>query len=308
MKKVKTYVVSFLALVALALSFTGCAKSEPRLKISFPKAVYEMQLGSTLEILPNVENGTIEELEFNWFSYDENIVKYDNGQLVAVNPGKTTVKVEVVGLPHVVAITTVKVLYDNEMPSVSFDVVKQDMLLGDTQQINYSVTSTNVTLEAEYKSLNESVAKVSDTGLITAVEEGSTVVVVKLVDADYPERYSLHQFLITVTELVYDIKYEVYGGENSKLNPTEYTDRNCPITLEAPTKRGYTFRGWFLDNSYTEEITTIEEGTKKNLTLFAKWEADVYTVTFDTNGGAELSNIEYNVETLGFYFPTPVKT
>ena len=309
MKNVKTYFITFVALVALLLGFTGCSKSEePKLKLSFDKPVYEMELGSTLEITPNLENGSVDELILAWTSYDENIVKCEDGKLVSVNPGETTVKVEVIGLPHIVAVTKVKVLYENEMPTVTFDEVKKEMLLEETQQLNYTVSTTDVTLEAEYKSLNESVATVSNTGLITAVEEGSTVIVVKLVDSENPERYSMHQFLITVTELVYEVKYEVYGGENSEANPEEYTDRNCPITLEEPTRVGYTFKGWYLDNAYTEEITSIDKGTKKNLTLFAKWEADVYTVKLDTNGGKEISDIEYTIETLGFYFPTPVKT
>lgn len=194
------------------------------------------------------------------------------------------------------------------MPIVTFDNVKQGMLLEETQQLNYTLNTSDVTIVAEYKSLNESVATVSDTGLITAVEKGSTVIVVKLIDAENPERYSMQQFLITVTELVYNINYVLYGGDNNEANPEDYTDRNCPITLEEPTRYGYTFKGWYLDNAYTQPITNIEQGTKKNLTLFAKWEVDVYSVTFDTNGGSPLSNIDYSIETLGFYFPTPVKT
>ena len=68
MKNVKNYTITFLALVALLLGFTGCNKSEPRLKLSFPKPVYEIEVGSTLTILPNVENGTIDELELNYVS------------------------------------------------------------------------------------------------------------------------------------------------------------------------------------------------------------------------------------------------
>ena len=258
MKNVKTYLITFVALVALLLGFTGCSKNEePKLKLSFDKPVYEMELGSTLEITPNLENGSVDELILAWTSYDENIVKCEDGKLVSVNPGETTVKVEVIGLPHIVAVTKVKVLYENEMPTVTFDEVKKEMLLEETQQLNYTVSTTDVTLEAEYKSLNESVATVSNTGLITAVEEGSTVIVVKLVDSENPERYSMHQFLITVTELVYEVKYEVYGGENSEANPEEYTDRNCPITLEEPTRVGYTVNDKGVKVRITKKSSTI---------------------------------------------------
>ena len=113
MKNMKNYAITFVALVALLFGFTSCSKSsEPRLKLSFDKPVYEMELGSTLEIIPNVENGKLEELELEWFSYNENIVKCENGELIAINPGETTIRVEVSDKPYALAVATIKVLYE----------------------------------------------------------------------------------------------------------------------------------------------------------------------------------------------------
>ncbi len=49
-----------------------------------------------------------------------------------------------------------------------------------------------------------------------------------------------------------------------------------------PTKDNYTFEGWFTDEALTEEFDFATE-VIEDLTLYAKWEAEIvkYTVTFD---------------------------
>ena len=64
-----------------------------------------------------------------------------------------------------------------------------------------------------------------------------------------------------------------------------------------PTISGYTFGGWYIDNYTFENLfdftnTSITE----NLTLFAKWTINSNTVTFNSQGGSEVTSItaEYN--------------
>lgn len=86
------------------------------------------------------------------------------------------------------------------------------------------------------------------------------------------------------TAIVYSITYELDGGTNVPDNPTSYTIEDS-ITLKDPTKAGYTFLGWYDDPLWNEhsKISKITEGTSFNQTLYAKWEANTYTVTFDKN-------------------------
>ena len=53
-----------------------------------------------------------------------------------------------------------------------------------------------------------------------------------------------------------------------------------------PTKTGYTFKGWYTAKSGGKKITgeSIVKITK-NTTLYARWTANKYTVTFDATGG-----------------------
>ena len=55
-----------------------------------------------------------------------------------------------------------------------------------------------------------------------------------------------------------------------------------------PTKAGHAFKGWYSDKSLTKAYD-FNSAVKSNLTLYAKWEANKYTVTFVSNGGTSVS-------------------
>ncbi|MBQ4530530.1 MAG: InlB B-repeat-containing protein [Lachnospiraceae bacterium] len=67
----------------------------------------------------------------------------------------------------------------------------------------------------------------------------------------------------------YTIKYVMNKGTNNKANPTTYSTKN--VKLKNPTRKGYTFSGWYTDKKYKNKITTIKASTKKAVTVYAKW-------------------------------------
>jgi uncharacterized repeat protein (TIGR02543 family) len=73
-------------------------------------------------------------------------------------------------------------------------------------------------------------------------------------------------------------------------------------TLPTPTREGYTFNGWYtaLDGGTKVDSTTTYSSTS-DLTLYAHWTVNTYTVTFNANGGAcNVTSIEVNYgETFG---------
>lgn len=83
----------------------------------------------------------------------------------------------------------------------------------------------------------------------------------------------------------YDITYNLYGGTNHASNPSNYTIETSTITLQAPTKTGYTFGGWYKEDAFTNPVTQIIEGSTGNITLYAKWTPNTYTIQFDANEG-----------------------
>ena len=98
----------------------------------------------------------------------------------------------------------------------------------------------------------------------------------------------------------YNITYEnTKGAENS--NPATYNIESATITLADITAPGYTFEGWYTDETFEEQVDFISEGSFGDLELFAKWTPMEYSVNYVLDGGinAEANPFVYTVETLG---------
>ena len=83
----------------------------------------------------------------------------------------------------------------------------------------------------------------------------------------------------------YTITYNLNGGTNHVSNPTTYTVLTEGVTLQDPTKAGYTFEGWFTDSEFETAFTGITEGSTGNITVYAEWEIIDYTITYNLDGG-----------------------
>lgn len=81
-------------------------------------------------------------------------------------------------------------------------------------------------------------------------------------------------FHVTVQEPTqYTITYNLDGGTLSSPNPTTYTEYTPDITLNNPTRSGYNFAGWTMNDGDTPQKTmTIKKGTTGNLIFTAHWE------------------------------------
>lgn len=71
------------------------------------------------------------------------------------------------------------------------------------------------------------------------------------------------------------IAYELNGGKFEGEYPDTYVE-GTGVALANPTRDGYTFKGWYLDNSLLgEPITEIDETMTGDVTLYAAWEKGV---------------------------------
>lgn len=69
----------------------------------------------------------------------------------------------------------------------------------------------------------------------------------------------------------YTITYNLNKGKNNKNNPTSYNITTKTIKLKNPTRKGYTFKGWYSDKKCTKKVMQIKNGSTGNVTLYAKW-------------------------------------
>lgn len=82
----------------------------------------------------------------------------------------------------------------------------------------------------------------------------------------------------------YKINYKLNSGTNSSSNPDSYASGKA-VTLKNPTRKGYTFAGWYKDSKFKTKVTKISASSTGTVTLYAKWTANKYTVKFNANGG-----------------------
>lgn len=79
--------------------------------------------------------------------------------------------------------------------------------------------------------------------------------------------------------------FDTNGG--SKVNSQTIPYGETAKTPAIPAKTGYTFAGWYLEGEKFNFSTPVT----KDMTLTAKWTANQYTITFDTDGGSAVAPI-----------------
>ena len=84
----------------------------------------------------------------------------------------------------------------------------------------------------------------------------------------------------------YAVTLHANGGTINSGNVTEYTYGVGATLPTDVTRTGYTFKGWYDNENLTGfPVTAIGDTETGNKEYWAKWEANTYTVTLNTNGG-----------------------
>lgn len=218
-------------------------------------------------------------------SKDSSIVNIDNGVVKGLKPGTTIISVVWNEDENVKLDITVKVL----TPEVSdVEVITPSPLVikvGETKEIKIVCDEK---LSVKWHSKNESIATVKD-GVVTAQSVGSTVIEIEISNGYKTITKTVE---VNVSTTVSKVTYILDGGTNNELNPTTYIEGTI-VKLEDPTKEGYKFLGWYLNDVL---VTTINKEQKGDVELVAKWEyiKKSYNITYVLDGG---TNSELNPST-----------
>lgn len=105
---------------------------------------------------------------------------------------------------------------------------------------------------------------------------------------------------------VYSINYVLNGGENAD-NPYSYVRSDTDLILNVPVRAHYEFLGWF--DSANERIDRIASGVFGDVTLYAKWSASEYAISYFLFGGMQnvANPSTYTVEDDDIILAHPVK-
>lgn len=166
---------------------------------------------------------------------------------------------------------TVKVLPKKQEPipeikvnKVTLNETEKTVLKGAEFTLRAAVSpadASNKTLI--WTSSNPEAAIVDQSGKVTAKGYGTAAI--KVQAADGSGKYASCK--VTVG---YKINYHLNKGTNSRLNPASYY--KTKVTLKAPSRKGYTFKGWYTDKKFKKKITGIKASSRNSVHVYAKWE------------------------------------
>lgn len=113
------------------------------------------------------------------------------------------------------------------------------------------------------------------------------------------------------TRNTYKIRYNANGGTGAPASQTKTYGVTLTLATTGPTRMGYAFRGWATS---AEGSMIYAPGASYTIdaamTLYAVWEPDVYTITYDANGGTDApsSQIKTHGVTLTLTKTQPTRT
>ncbi len=102
------------------------------------------------------------------------------------------------------------------------------------------------------------------------------------------------------------VTYNANGGTVSPASE-KVTKGSSVTNLPTPDRTGYTFGGWYTDDNFSTEFTTLTI-INENIEVFAKWTINRYTITYNANGGVvspESETVDYNTTITSL--PTPTR-
>ena len=163
---------------------------------------------------------------------------------------------------------------------------------------NYNTISASATKYISGSNKGEIGVTQFPTSLATLADgvHGAGEKITEVAVADAPKEITIYakwqrQFVTTFNMNNEDASNQTYA--------TTMSDYNTLVVLpDAPTLKGYTFGGWYT-NKACQDNQVVDADTFKVTyarTLYAKWTKNKYDVTFDSNGGSEITlipDVEY---------------
>ena len=204
----------------------------------------------------------------------------------ALTTAGTTGSSSYTGKVNVSANTTVTVTYAR----ITYTVKKAEtgttggtVKLGDTvlttsnQSINSGSYALSITAPTGYKVTAVSVSA----GTLTPGATGSSIYNGTL------NVTAATTVTVTYAKLTYSISYNANGGSGAPTAETKNYGEPLILSSTVPTRTGYTFQNWNTKSDGTGDSYDSGASYTANAaaTLYAQWEANTYTITYDANGG-----------------------
>ena len=85
----------------------------------------------------------------------------------------------------------------------------------------------------------------------------------------------------------YTVSFNANGGSGAPGNQTKWHDTAITLSSTRPTRTGYIFQGWATSSSGGVAYQPgAQYNSNANITLYAVWKAQTYTISYNANGGS----------------------
>ena len=154
----------------------------------------------------------------------------------------------------------------NKVKAALYDIGMQNQIAGNEEEL-LQITNNSVCYNKTNVPSGEYILKVdfygSDDIYLGTYKE--LVVTVSGCESNATRDITLENF--------YTIEYQLNGGNwgTGFTAPACYNRFSDDIELPIPTREGFLFLGWYTDEEFTNNITTIESNSNENVSVFAKW-------------------------------------
>ena len=154
--------------------------------------------------------------------------------------------------------------------------------LGDLYALPHTTTNNYTDLDLSGKTLPKYGYLL---GRRYATSSSSSYVVL---DSSMSARTGFPPATLTVVTNESTVTYDANGGENAPSDQLFAVGDTVTLSSSVPTRTGYTFLGWALTDDATAAIYSAGSSfaPTDDVTLYAVWQRNTYTVSFDANGGA----------------------
>ncbi len=162
---------------------------------------------------------------------------------------------------------------------------------GDTEcdvDSTITLTATKTTICREditgisWKSSDDAIATVNGSGVVTGVSEGE--VTITAYNTSNENIFATYNVKINTNVVNYTVSFDANGHGTAPSAQTVIENESATEPTPAPTETGYTFGGWYKESTCVNEYD-FNTAVTGDLTLYAKWTANKYTVSFDSQGG-----------------------
>lgn len=221
--------------------------------------------GESFTLTPEITPSDAEDPSVTWSSSNPYVATVDEkGNVTAKAVGTTDIVVTAADRGTVSATCTLTVQervikYVTEIGIAGEKSVKQ----GTAFSVAPVITPGDAKNKAlRWQSSNPAVVEVDSNGNMMANRCGTARITVTAQDRDMVSA----SCVVTVYNTV---RYNLNGGTNNGGNPSTFYGNTT--NLLNPTRRGYTFSGWYSDKGFKKKVTQITSGNVGNTTFYAKW-------------------------------------